>query len=434
MFAKMAKVDLMRKNQDGFLNFIENLKKEARSTFILGRYLPEKGVKLYMAAIGAIMDLLDENEMRAEALEYGVSVLPDLIDLHTIYCSSDRDNISSEVVLNNTSRFLCKLLLNTVCLMPISCNKEAFDSDSFDDFNLLFQLCIKRFRMLKLHYPDSPVVAEYAKILQRVERTEDHSQHYSADLEDLKKMAISLGASLAKRPFYNSEKEAQSRLSKYDNIYAQSYFNRIYDTYVTNGVEDSIDFLTSQYTSMIEVDKIGEDVGKYNIYKTDDFDWSKYPEHVYSCYRRVCEKYQITPMVFDKYRIDEKMPYISFNVINRMTRDVVKTLLHLKDHKIGPLEAISTAPSTEELLNFCETFRIEKCIIEYLLSYLTFMNETDIMMNDFEEIATISILIVLKGEDDLDGWKLKLKEKFMHYNYRLKGIGVLPQDWEMTTF
>lgn len=437
LYSSMAKMSLVRNDQQGFLDFIDKIRNEANEVYILGRHDPEKGIKLYTTAIISVTALLEKKMMRAEAVEYALSALPKFIDLHKTYCNLDSDNINSEALLSNTAALLCTMVMNICFLIVFEPNKQTFSEDCFEEYYALFQLCIKRFRMLKILYPDSPVILSYAEVIKRIEKVENPSEYQTADFNDIEKMASALSQSLSKRPLYNSEEEAYSRLSRFDKIYAEEYFDRIHDIYIKKNADQTIHLFTEQYSRFIKIEEIAGHVGKCNLYRTDDFDWGQYPEYVYTCYIQVCDKYRIKPMTFHEYRISEKVPYISYTILNRMKRDVVKTFLHLKECHIGGLGTLNTVPTFEELLDFCDNHQLERSIMEYLLSYLTFMNETDMMLIEFEEISTISLMqtytaISQNGNDE--EWRRKLKEKFIHYTYRLKGLGILDKDWEFSIY
>lgn len=433
MMQKMAMAMNAQGKTEAMLNLLEQIKDTSDLIFTLAAQGYKDGLVVYVNATSFITRTLSDAGLTAKAFVSGMEALLRSMELIEIHNQKNVfEPIPDEMECNFKTIQLLPLVIMFNELANVESNRQVFEND-FEPFDDLHQIFIKAMRQLKMLAPTSPYVAQAAPIFNAISQMEDPDKFYDATVKDIKEIAQSILYAVERMPFYDSDVQAESQMSRFDGFYRDKWYDIIHDDDIKYDFQ-LLDCLLPKFAENINLSDSGLCVGDCSMYKTDNFNWGEYPECIFDIYRTLCKKYGLTPMTFNTYTVKEKVPYVKAGTLVRMQRDVVKAYLHLHENNVCGCGKLSMAPADEEFLGWIENEVDDFDMTMFAINYITFMFEVEgqlIMMGELCLHLSSSLSKALH-QDDMSNETTAMESVLIDYIARLKSHGILPVDWKFT--
>ena len=433
MLQKMAMAMNAQKKTDAMLDQLEKIKDATDKVYTLALQGYKDGIVVYVNATSFITRTLSEAGLTVKAYISGAeSTLKSMELIETYNRMNPLDPVPDEMEYNFKTIQLLPLVIMFNDLAKVESNRQVFEDD-FEPFDDLHQIFIKAMRQLKMFAPMSPVIAQTAPIFNAISNMEDPDKFIDASVKDVKDVAKSILYAIEKRPFYDSDTQAKSRLSKFDAFYSDKWYDIIHDDEIKYDFQ-LLECLLPKLAEKINLSDPGLCIGDCSMYKMGDFNWGEFPECIFDSYRSLCSEYELPAMVFDTYTVKDKVPYVKASTLIRMQRDVVKAYLHLRENNVCGCGKLGAIPQDDELLDWVENEVDNFDMTMFIINYLSFMCEVEgqlIMMGRLCLYLGASLSKTLSKEDPSEEIA-KIEDTLTDYIARLKSLGILPADWKLS--
>lgn len=395
----------------------------------------QEALTVYAEISPQIVRVLCEAGVPADAFRLAVDDLCKLSRVLDYYKGRGQTWVNDETTAAFKLSSLAELLkILMMALLPIDANASSFH-DGFAKFSDLIMLFIYAYDELRAISSANPLIEECSDMYESMKSRSFRTDYSSAGAADIYACMKSLLEYINFCPFYNNDEEAECRLARFD----QSY-NRYWrpDIFGDDGQMRYRNMPVVFYAFSKTIDReIAESApGECNFYTEENFNWGDYPDTVFSSYLDLCQKYRMEAMSIPEYKIKDRVPYISPELLDEMQRDVVKTYLHVRETNIGGCGSLSLKPSGQELLDFMENITDDMEMVNFFLAYLVFMIGLEGTLIEMEilEITIDSAVKMAHETYDMskvhDAVLVDIERRLEPYVSRLKAIGAVPADWQ----
>lgn len=473
MLQKMA--DAMRaKNDTSKLGeLINKMMTEAENIYEMSADGKKDGIVVYINLSSYIFRLLDDMGKKIEAFTFGSLALERSMAMLGKLEKVSPEALTYEMKCNYKTIQLMQLVIINFELQKEPEYKESLSNDNICLSVALYQLYVKCYEELKMLVPTSPLVLNSAAVYEMIM---DMRFANTSDLEPSFLNLRNLGAQL--KQFYSNKEEGSSEYdiedfksfvkpaiienlenrnneapveevknaeksddvehvnSNYDEIYNNKWRSSLYN-HVRKCDLSVLEIVFKQFISAIDYSKPGLDLSKCCFYQTDSFNWLDNPERVFHAYREVCTQYGLTPLKFNSYRPLDKVPYIRYDLLERMHRDVVKSFLHLRENDICACGKLPLMPKDEEIIDFIETDIHDDNVIAYFIAFIEFLVELEGILIQMSHLSLLyeSLKIEKTAGNGQISWskrcnaKIEFDKILGDYVRRLKSVYAIPAVW-----
>ena len=229
MMQKMAMAMNAQGKTEAMLNLLEQIKDTSDLIFTLAAQGYKDGLVVYVNATSFITRTLSDAGLTAKAFVSGMEALLRSMELIEIHNQKNVfEPIPDEMECNFKTIQLLPLVIMFNELANVESNRQVFEND-FEPFDDLHQIFIKAMRQLKMLAPTSPYVAQAAPIFNAISQMEDPDKFYDATVKDIKEIAQSILYAVERMPFYDSDVQAESQMSRFDGFYRDKWYDIIHD-------------------------------------------------------------------------------------------------------------------------------------------------------------------------------------------------------------
>lgn len=198
-----------------------------------------------------------------------------------------------------------------------------------------------------------------------------------------------------------------------------------------------VELFLEPYMEYLDQDKYDLPVEKCCLYETEDFNWFYTIDDIFSDYEKICQKNGIIPIKFNRFTHVKKIPFIKTEDLKKIYKEVVYTLLDLREHNIYGCGKLPSYLTSDDVVDFIDNNVEDQDFAIYLINFATFTIEYESTLNNmamlnilFEKLKLTPITEDIHTAIDI--CKSKIKNILDPYTDRLKLIGVLPENWKYT--